>query len=141
MESTKAWNQRMGDKNVVLNKLYIDYKDSGKTVPCSLKLKTDRMTDTVELHKVKFNAKYGEQEGMKVQWDYDPKQNGCLSLLLLRKICRSPMSRPRKTFTALFYQSGLVLYQGEHMNPLPRLRISSSDLLNCKEADLFIYTL
>ena len=71
---TKACNQRMGEKYVVLNKLYIDYK--AKTVPCSLKFKTDRMTDIIELHKVKFNAKYREQEGMKVQWDDDLKQNG-----------------------------------------------------------------
>ena len=79
-------------KDVVLNKLYIDYKGYSKTVPCSLKLKTDRITDIIELHKVKFNAKYREHKGMKVQWDDDPKQNGCLSLLLLRKICLSPMS-------------------------------------------------
>ena len=114
---TKAWNQRMGDKDVVLNKLYIDYKDSSKTVPCSLKFKTDRMTDTIELHKVKFNAKYGEKEGMKVQWDDDPKQNGCLSVLTItQKDLSESNEPPRKIFTAFFYQSGLVLCQGKYMN-------------------------
>ena len=51
---TKVWNQRMRDKNVVLHEMYTDFRDSDKKVPCSLKFKTDRIQEVIELHKVKF---------------------------------------------------------------------------------------
>ena len=125
---TKAWNQQTGDEDVVPNKLHIDYKDSSKTVPCSLKFKTDRMTDIIELHKVKFIVKYREQERMKIQWDDDAKQNGCLSLLTITHKDLSDSSEPPIKFSRHFLSIWSNLVSGRIHEPLPRLY-------------LFIYTL
>ena len=115
---TKVWNQRMKDKNVVLHEIYTDFRDSDKKVPCSLKFKTDRIQEVIELHKVKFKLdtdlhlnEDGQDRDITVIWDSDPTQNGCIELLTLVDNSREG----KKIFTMFFYQSGVILCQGEYI--------------------------
>ena len=68
----KAWNQKTTDKDVISHKLYVDFKEASKKNPCSVKFKTDRIEEIINLHKIKFNNKYGGRENVEVVWDDEP---------------------------------------------------------------------
>ena len=46
--NTKAWNQKMTDKDVVLHKLNVDFIEASKKNPCSVKFKTDRIEEIIK---------------------------------------------------------------------------------------------
>ena len=86
----------MTDKDVILHKLYVDFKEASKKNPCSVKFKTDRIEEIINLHKIKFNNKYGGSENVEVVCDDDPPLHGCIQLLTISE--KSEPSKEAKRF-------------------------------------------
>ena len=99
---------------LILHKLYVDFKEASKKNPCSVKFKTDRIEEIINLHKIKFNNKYGGSENVEVVWDDDPPLNGCIQLLTISEKSE-PSKEAKKILTIFFFHSGVVLCQGEYM--------------------------
>ena len=112
--STKAWNQKMTDKDVILHKLYVDFKEASKKNPYSVKFKTDRTEEIINLHKIMFNNKCGGSENVEVVWDDDPSLNGCIQLLTISEKSE-PSKEAKKILTIFIFHSRVVLGQGEYM--------------------------
>ena len=104
----------MTDKDVILHKLYVDFKEASKKNPCSVKFKTDRIEEIINIHKIKFNNKYGGSENLEVVWDDDPPLNGCIELVTISEKSE-PSKETKKILTIFFFHSGVVLCQGEYM--------------------------
>ena len=85
----------MTNKDVISHKLYVDFKEASKKNPCSLKFKTDRIEETISLHKIKFNNKYGGSKNVEVVWDDDPPLNGCIELLTISEKSE-PSKKPKR---------------------------------------------
>ena len=43
LRKPKSWSQNLEDKDIVFNRIYIDYTDAEKTKPCSITFKTDNI--------------------------------------------------------------------------------------------------
>ena len=110
-KKTKVWNQNMNDKNTMLHKLYLNYTDAEKTKSCSIKCKTNKLEEIIELHKVKYGPDpISHEDGKELiaMWDDIPaKQSGCKAVLTLN-------SEKKKIFTLYFFSAGSVLGQGEY---------------------------
>ena len=115
---TKVWNQNIDDKNTMLHKLYIDYTNAEKTKSCSIKFKTDKLEEIIELHKLKYGSdpiSHEDGKELKVMWDDNPaKPSGCKAVLTLN-------IEKKKIFTLYFFSTGSVLGQGEYCQHYQKL--------------------
>ena len=62
VEVTFSVTQRHGIRRIldrILEKLYVDFKEASKKNPCSIKFNADRVKEIIDLHKIKFNKRYG----------------------------------------------------------------------------------
>ena len=80
-KKTEVWNQNIDDKNTMLHKLYIDYADAEETKSYSIKFKTGKLEEIIELHKLKYGSdpiSHEDGKELKVKWDDNPaKPSGC----------------------------------------------------------------
>ena len=107
---TKAWNQNMESHDIILHKMYTDFKGPNLEVPCNIKYKTDKLKEVIDLHKLEVIKDFIQHcdLDLSIEWDDDPKQNGCESIMTLIK-----RDSKKKVLTTFFFQSGVVVCQGE----------------------------
>ena len=75
---TKAWNQNMESHDVILHKMYTDFKGPNLEVPCNIKYKMDKLKEVIDLHKLEVIKDFIQHcdLDLNTEWDDDPKQNG-----------------------------------------------------------------
>ena len=107
---TKAWNQNMESHDVILHKMYTDFKGPDLEVPCNIKYKTDKLKEVIDLHKLEVIKDFIQHcdLDLSTEWDDDPKQHGCESIMTLIE-----RDSKKKVLTTFFFQSGVVVCQGE----------------------------
>ena len=84
---TKAWNQNMESHDVILHKMYTDFKGPNLDVPCNVKYNTDKLKEVIDLHKLEVIKDFIQHcdLDLSTEWDDDPKKHGCESIMTLIK--------------------------------------------------------
>ena len=62
----------------------------------------------LDLHKVRVDKENQPLQDLLLTWDENPKNNGCRKVFMLHNLDK------KKIFTMFFYNSGVVLGQGEY---------------------------
>ena len=90
--------------------MYTDFKGPNLEVPCNIKCKKDKLKEVIDLHKLEVIKDFIQHCDMDLstEWDDDPKQHGCESVMTLIR-----RDSKKKVLTTFFFQSGVVVCQGE----------------------------
>ena len=108
--NTRFWNKKLdGSEPFNFNEIYIDFVDEGRTKPCSIKFKTDQLEEVIKRHKILFSDDFAKKSDLTITWTGG--KTPAISNIL--KVNKSIDGVETNVMTMHFYQSGLILVQGQ----------------------------